>query len=90
MEYHYFGNYEQVEGEVSVEQKAVLDDLHLRKIRLADVCVVINVGGYMGDSTKHEIAFAVRMGKPVLFMELDDPQRTTRSIDMIDSMIAFS
>ncbi|MFI8233829.1 hypothetical protein ACIGDI_33885 [Streptomyces sp. NPDC085900] len=40
--------------------KAVLDDLHLRKIDLADEVLVVNPGGYIGDSTRREIAYAQR------------------------------
>jgi hypothetical protein len=49
--------------------KARLDVLHLRKIDLADEVLVLNVGGYVGDSTRAEIAYAQRHGKPVRFLE---------------------
>lgn len=49
------------------EQKAVLDDLHLRKIDLADRVVVVNPGGYVGESTRREIDYAQSAGKPVTF-----------------------
>jgi len=52
---------------VSDEQKAVLDALHLRKIDLADRIIVVNPGGYVGDSTSREIAYARAAGKPVSF-----------------------
>lgn len=51
------------------EDKAALDRLHLRKIDLADVVMVVNPGGYIGDSTTTEIAYANSLGKPVLFSE---------------------
>ena len=38
------------------EQKAVLDALHLRKIDLADRVLIVNPGGYVGESTRREIA----------------------------------
>ncbi|MET0844275.1 MAG: hypothetical protein ABWY23_10505, partial [Mycetocola sp.] len=38
------------------EQKAALDALHLRKIDLADRVLVVNPGGYVGESTRREIA----------------------------------
>lgn len=53
----------------TVEQKRALDELHLRKIDLADEVLVLNVGGYVGESTRREIAYARSKGKPVAFLE---------------------
>jgi hypothetical protein len=50
-------------------EKAALDELHKRKIDLADEVFVINVGGYVGESTRSEIAYAVERGKPVRYLE---------------------
>ena len=49
--------------------KEMLDDMHLRKIDLADEIFVINVGGYIGESTRREIAYAEKMGKKVNYLE---------------------
>ena len=49
--------------------KEMLDDMHLRKIDLADEIFVINVGGYIGESTKREIAYAAKTGKTVNYLE---------------------
>lgn len=49
--------------------KLMLDNLHKRKIDLADEILVINVGGYVGDSTRGEIAYAVEHGKTVRYLE---------------------
>jgi hypothetical protein len=49
--------------------KDMLDDMHLRKIDLADEIFVINVGGYIGESTKREIAYAEKTGKKVKYLE---------------------
>ena len=43
---------------VAPEVKAALDELHLRKIDLADEVFVVNVGGYVGESTRREIEYA--------------------------------
>lgn len=51
------------------EQKAVLDALHLRKIDLADRVLIVNPGGYVGESTRREIAYAQAVGKPITFTE---------------------
>lgn len=49
--------------------KEMLDDMHLRKIDLADEIYVINPGGYIGDSTRREIAYALSSGKIVNYLE---------------------
>jgi hypothetical protein len=54
---------------VTDEQKAVLDALHLHKIDLADRVLVVNPGGYVGESTRREIAYARAAGKPVAFTD---------------------
>ncbi|MFI1726444.1 hypothetical protein [Streptomyces sp. NPDC020489] len=47
--------------------KAVLDDLHLRKIDMADEILIVNPGGYIGDSTRCEIAYARDLGRPIRY-----------------------
>ena len=49
--------------------KEMLDDMHKRKIDMADEIFVINVGGYIGDSTKSEIVYAKEHGKKVNYLE---------------------
>ncbi|MCR5606750.1 MAG: hypothetical protein K6F69_08045 [Treponema sp.] len=49
--------------------KEMLDDMHKRKIDMADSIYVINVGGYIGDSTKSEIDYAKSHGKEVYYLE---------------------
>lgn len=49
--------------------KDMLDDMHKRKIDMADEIFVINVGGYIGSSTKSEIAYAQSTGKAVRYLE---------------------
>ena len=56
-------------GAVTDEQRAALGDLHLRKIDLADRVLVVNPGGYVGESTSREIAHARETGKPVSFTD---------------------
>lgn len=52
---------------VTHEQKTALDALHLRKIDLADRVLVVNPGGYVGESTRREVAYARATGKPISF-----------------------
>jgi len=49
--------------------KEMLDDMHKRKIDMADAIFVINVGGYIGESTRSEIEYAIKTGKAVLYLE---------------------
>ena len=49
--------------------KLMLDDLHLRKIDMADAIYVINVDGYIGESTTKEIEYAKSHNKKVLYLE---------------------
>lgn len=49
--------------------KEMLDDMHKRKIDMADSIFVINVGGYIGDSTRSEIEYAKAHGKEVRYLE---------------------
>ena len=60
---------------ISDEQKATLDALHLRKIDLADRVLVINPGGYIGESTRREITYARATGKPVSFADRTEEHR---------------
>lgn len=57
---------EEVLGE---DLKGRMDELHKRKIDLADSVFVINPGGYIGASTRGEIEYAVAHGKPVDYLE---------------------
>ncbi len=52
------------------EQKMMLDDMHKRKIDMADSIYVINVNGYIGNSTKSEIEYATQTGKTVNYLEI--------------------
>lgn len=49
--------------------KAMLDDMHKRKIDMADEIFVINPGGYIGESTRSEIAYAEDHGIGIRYLE---------------------
>lgn len=55
-------------GHNSIE-KVALDELHKRKIDLATRVHVLNVGGYVGDSTRSELEYATARGKHVTYLE---------------------
>jgi hypothetical protein len=63
-------------------EKVALDELHKRKIDLADRVLVLNVGGYIGSSTRGEIDYALAHGKPVDYIEpladTDEPKAAER------------
>lgn len=69
-----FGHLNRVEWDAV---KGQLDELHLRKIDLADEVLVLNVAGYIGSSTAREIAYAEGLGKPVRYL---DPEAAGRPI----------
>ena len=61
--------WEQMDEGTLTKTKEMLDDMHKRKIDMADEIYVINVGGYIGSSTRSEIEYAIAHGKPVRYLE---------------------
>lgn len=51
------------------EEKAMLDGLHKRKIDLSDEVLILNVGGYIGESTRSELEYARQRGKLIRYLE---------------------
>lgn len=51
------------------EVKTKLDELHKRKIDLADEVLILNVSGYIGESTQSELDYAIKHGKHVRMLE---------------------
>lgn len=60
--------------------KMMLDDMHKRKIDMADEIFVINENGYIGDSTKSEIAYAKTKGKKVTYLNQDKAKTFPRGL----------
>ncbi len=54
---------------ITDEIKVMLDDMHKRKIDMADEIFVINPGGYIGSSTRSEIDYAMGKGKEIKYLE---------------------
>ena len=52
--------------------KEIMDEVHLRKIDLADEVFVINANGYIGESTSREIDHAMKSGKPIKYLEVNN------------------
>lgn len=57
----------------TAEEKKALDQLHFRKIEASDEILVLNVQGYIGESTRNEIAHALALGKRIRYLEPVDP-----------------
>jgi len=53
------------DGDETTPEKRALDGLHFGKIVASDTIFVINVGGYVGSSTRREILYAKKLGKPI-------------------------
>jgi hypothetical protein len=66
--------------------KTNLDALHLRKIDLADEILVVNVGGYYGESTTREIEYARLRGKKIRWLEPVETSPLTRAADALDAV----
>jgi hypothetical protein len=65
---------EQAHGQfigITEGDKLRLDRLHLRKIDLSDEVFILDVGGYIGESTRNEIAYADSQGKPVRYLSME-------------------
>lgn len=63
------------EGKISSELqdiKNLLDELHLRKIDMCDEVLILNVEGYIGESTRNELEYARSIGKKIRFLEEQD------------------
>lgn len=61
--------WENMDENTLTKTKEMLDDMHKRKIDMSDEIFVINVGGYIGESTKSEIEYAKKIGKIVNYLE---------------------
>ncbi len=61
--------WENMDENTLTKTKEMLDDMHKRKIDMSDEIFVINVGGYIGESTKSEIEYAKETGKIVNYLE---------------------
>lgn len=49
------------------KEALILDEMHKERIKLADAILVVNVDGYIGNSTKKEIEFAKSLNKEIIY-----------------------
>ena len=68
----FFGHHQRIEP--TPEQKVALDALHKQKINLCDWVWVIDIGGYVGPSTRSEIEHALANGIPVRYLSEEFPE----------------
>jgi len=68
---------------ITDEQKTALDVLHRRKMDLADEIWVVSEGGYIGDSTRTEIAYAEEHGKQVFRYDVSARDKPTSATELI-------
>lgn len=59
---------ENMDEDTIAETKRMLDDMHKRKIDMADAIFVVNVDGYIGESTRSEIEYAKEHGKEIFYL----------------------
>ncbi len=58
-----------IDRELTDAEKLRLGELHMKRIELSDAIFVVNVGGYIGDAVKKEIAHAQKLGIEVMYLE---------------------
>ena len=51
----------------SQEEALMIDKMHKKKIKLSDAILVVNVDGYIGNSTKSEIEYAKSLNKEIIY-----------------------
>lgn len=51
----------------SKEEALIIDKMHKEKIKLSDAILVVNVDGYIGNSTKSEIEYAKSLNKDIIY-----------------------
>ena len=71
---HASGNRHGEDVGATPEQKIALDELHKRKIDLADEVLMLNVGGYIGDSTRSELEYAKAIGRRITYLNPPNPE----------------
>lgn len=64
-----FEVWENMDEGALTKTKEMLDDMYKRKVDMADEIFVINVGVYIGDSTRSEIEYAIEHSKKGRYLE---------------------
>lgn len=53
---------------ITSEMKKMIDEIQLQKIDLASRVMIVNRDDYIGESTKAQIEYAKKIGKPIFYM----------------------
>ena len=61
--------FKNMKEEINIETKKMLGEMHRQKIDMSNEIYVINLGGYIGESTKSEIEYAKAKGKKISYLE---------------------
>lgn len=61
-----------ITGEITKEEMDKIVNAHWKRIDISDAIYVVNINGYIGNSTKNEIAYAIQHGKEVIYHEKID------------------
>ena len=64
-----------------------MDELHLRKIDMADEIFVVNFQDYIGESTSNEIAYTNKIGKPIRYFMDDDIGKKVLEMAMVEYLV---
>lgn len=62
-----FGHLEGLD--MNSDTKKIFDEVHFDKILLSDEVLILNVGGYIGESTRRELNHAISNGKIIRYLE---------------------
>ena len=61
--------------ELTEEQFQTLKKVHLDKIAKSDIIIIINVDGYIGETTKEEIEYAEKLNKEIIYLKINKNSR---------------
>lgn len=62
-----YNSYRPSKDAFSDEENSILDKMHRERIKLSDAILVVNVNGYVGNSTREEIEYAKSLNKEILY-----------------------
>lgn len=78
-----YSKYCKKDNELTEDIIEMLKDLHKEKIRMADEVLIINKDGYIGESTKEEIHYALSIGKPVFYIENSEEETCLNKLKFV-------
>lgn len=61
--------YDRLENQITSKDWEILKACHFKKIDISDAIYVVNIGGYVGNNTREEIEYAIKLGKEIIYHE---------------------